>query len=115
MSDIKKDERGFSPVETVLVIVIVAIIGLVGWFVYHAKQNTDKSLNAANTTSNNAGPQFANSKKAAAASNTGGDTSNASLQSDLQGASSSANQGSKDLSAANGSLNDKSTLTSVPQ
>ncbi len=113
MSEIKKDERGFSPVETVLVIVIVAIIGFVGWFVYHAKQNTDKSLNAANTTSNNAGPQFTTSKQATASN--AGDTSNASLQSDLQGASSSANQGSKDLTATNDSLNDKSTLTSVPQ
>jgi predicted negative regulator of RcsB-dependent stress response len=114
MSDIKKDERGFSPIETILVLVIVAVIGFVGWFVYHAKQTTDKSLNAANTTSNNAGPKFTTKKQAAASSNTGG-TSNANLQSDLQTASSSANQGSKDLSAANSSLSDQSTLTSVPQ
>ncbi|HZL07568.1 MAG TPA: hypothetical protein VFC50_00030 [Candidatus Dormibacteraeota bacterium] len=114
MSDTKQDERGFSPIETILVIVIVAVIGFVGWFVYHAKQTTDKSLNAANTTSNNAGPKFTTKKQAAASSNTG-DTSNASLQSDLQTASSNASQGSKDLSAANTSLSDQSTLTSVPQ
>jgi predicted negative regulator of RcsB-dependent stress response len=114
MSDIKQDERGFSPVETILVIVIVAVIGFVGWYIYHAKQNTDKSLGAANATSNNVGPRFTSKSKQTATANAG-DTSNASLQSDLQAASSSSNQGSKDLAASNDSLNDKSTMTTVPQ
>lgn len=114
MSSIKQDEHGFSPVESVLVIVIVAVIGFVGWYVYQARQNSNKALDAA--TSTGVAPRFANnSKKAAATSTNTGDTSNTSLQSDLDGTTGAANQGSKDMSASNDSLNDKSTLTSVPQ
>lgn len=108
MVSIKRDERGIAHLETALVIVIVAIIGFVGWYVYHTKQNSDKALN----TSNSAGPRFTYQKTSTAPS---GSTSNASLQTDQQGAASSANQGSKDLSASNDSLNDQSTMTSVPQ
>jgi predicted negative regulator of RcsB-dependent stress response len=47
----KKNEKGFSAVEGVLILVILALIGFVGWYVWHSKNNTDKSLNAAaNTT-----------------------------------------------------------------
>jgi flagellin-like protein len=113
MSSVKQDERGFSPVESVLVVVMVAIIGLIGWYVYHSKQNTNKALDAATSTNSGASPRFAdNSKKTTANS---GDTSNASLQNDLNSVTSASNQGSKDILASNDSLNDKSTLTSVPQ
>jgi uncharacterized protein HemX len=114
MSDLKQDERGFGHLEAILVVVIVAVIGFVGWYVYHAKQNTDKSLDAANSTSNNTGPRFTSKSQKAASSNSG-DTSNASLQSDLQSASGSTTQSSKDLAASNNSLNDTSTMTTVPQ
>jgi hypothetical protein len=114
MVSIKRDEHGIGHIESLLVVVIVAIIGFTGWYVYHTKQNSDKALNAAASTSNNAGPRF--TKKATSSSPAAsGSTSNASLQTDQQSAASSANQGSKDLSASNDSLNDKSTLTSVPQ
>jgi hypothetical protein len=39
------NQSGFSAIEAVLLVVIVAIIGGTGYFVWHAKQNTDKSLN----------------------------------------------------------------------
>jgi len=51
MGKIRRDEAGFSPVELVLVLVIVALIGFVGWYVQHSKQNTDKSPSAANNSS----------------------------------------------------------------
>ncbi len=105
---IKPNERGFSTVETALLVVVVASIGLIGWYVYHVRQTTNKSYNAANSSS--VQPNFGTKKSVAT-----GDTSNTSLQSDLQSATSAANQGNKDMSTANGSLNDQSTLTSVPQ
>lgn len=46
----KSNQRGFSPIETVLVLVIVGLIAFVAWYVFHAKSNTDTTLgNAANT------------------------------------------------------------------
>jgi uncharacterized protein HemX len=107
----KRDEHGFGHLESILIIFVVVVIGLVGWYVYHAKQNTDKALNTATTTSNNAGPRFAKTTKQTTSSS----TSNASLQADQQSASTSANQGVKDLSDTNNSLNDQSTFTAVPQ
>lgn len=108
MSTKQPDERGFSAIETVLVVVIVAAIGLVGWYVYRARQNTNKTYNAINSSSTS--PGFATKKSVAT-----GSTSNASLQSSLQDATSAANKGNQDMSGANNSLNDQSTLTSVPQ
>lgn len=112
MTSIKRNERGFSPVELGLTVVIVAMIGFVGWYVYHVRQVSNQSLNAAARISNNAGPRFANNSKQTAVS---GSTSNASLQQDLISATSASNLGSQDLASANSSLNDQSTLTSVPQ
>jgi type II secretory pathway pseudopilin PulG len=51
-------QRGFAIVESLLVLVVVAIIGGTGYFVWHSKQQTDKSLSAASTEN-----QVTNSKK----------------------------------------------------
>ena len=40
----KYNQNGFSVVEDLLVIIVIGIIGAVGFYVYKAKQNTDKSL-----------------------------------------------------------------------
>lgn len=106
MIRIKQNEHGFSVVEAALSLVIVVAIGSIGWYVYHVRHNSNQALDAANSTSNGATPRFANSKDA---------TDNSALQSDLNSASSAAGQGSQNLSSANNSLNDKSTLTTVPQ
>lgn len=114
MTSIKQDERGTGHLEMALLVVVVALIGFVGWYVYRAKQTTDKALNTASSTSTGAEPRFTkNTNKNSTASSAA--TSNASLQSDLQGASSAANQGNKDMSATTSSLGDQSTFTSVPQ
>src|SRR5204862_168293 len=47
-SVMKKNQSGFAAIEAVLILVIVGIIGGTGYFVWHAKQNADKSLDAAN-------------------------------------------------------------------
>lgn len=59
MKSINRNQSGFSTIEIILIIVIVGAIGLIGWFVYHTKQNSDKTLNQATSTSQNAGPHFA--------------------------------------------------------
>ncbi len=42
-----KNSKGFSAIETLLIVVIVGIIGGTGWYVLHAKNNADKNLNEA--------------------------------------------------------------------
>jgi predicted lipoprotein with Yx(FWY)xxD motif len=49
----KRVEGGFSPVETILVLIIVGLVAFVGWYVFHTKSNTDATYgNAANVQSN---------------------------------------------------------------
>ncbi|MDB5169987.1 MAG: hypothetical protein JWN82_383 [Candidatus Saccharibacteria bacterium] len=43
-----KNEDGFSPLHTLLVLVIVGIIGFTGWYVWNANQDATKTLNKAN-------------------------------------------------------------------
>lgn len=50
MGKISKNQNGFSAVEAVLILVILGIVGFTGYFVWHAKQNTDKSLASNNST-----------------------------------------------------------------
>jgi len=40
----KTKQSGFAAVETILVVVILAILGGTGWYVWHSKQAADKSL-----------------------------------------------------------------------
>jgi hypothetical protein len=44
----KKNQKGFSHVEILLLIVIVGIIGFVSWYVWHSVGQADKNLNSAN-------------------------------------------------------------------
>lgn len=46
----KLHQTGFAAIEAVLILVVVGIIGFTGWFVWNAKQNADKSLDAANSS-----------------------------------------------------------------
>lgn len=46
----KRNQSGFAVIEAVLVLIIVGILCFTGYFVWHAKQNTDKSLDAANNS-----------------------------------------------------------------
>lgn len=97
----KRFGDGFAPVETLLVLVIIAIIGFVAWFVVHAKHNTDKTLSTAGSSQNGS-------------AKTGNGTDNQSLQDDLSGINGADDQTTKDLNASNSGLNDSSTFTTLP-
>lgn len=44
-------QKGFSIVEALLILVVIGILGFTGWYIYHAKQASDKNYAvAANTT-----------------------------------------------------------------
>lgn len=47
MKKLSKSELGFGTVEIILVIIILALIGVVGWFVY---KNQNKTTTSSNTT-----------------------------------------------------------------
>jgi len=47
----KLNQKGFSGVEALLIVVIVAIIGGVGYYVYQSQQETKKSQDNANKSS----------------------------------------------------------------
>ncbi len=95
----KQDDGGFAMAEALLVLIIIAIVGFVAWFVVQAKHDADKNLNADKTSQ--------------ASGKTGG-SDNASLQYDLNGINGANNQISSDLTTSDASLNDNSTFTSLP-
>ena len=45
MSKLKKNENGFSVVESLLILIIVGLIGFVGWYVWHSR-----AINASGST-----------------------------------------------------------------
>ncbi len=104
MRSINKDSSGFSPVEAILVLVIVGLIGYVGWYVAHAKHAADKTLNTAASTTAGA------STKPALATG----TDNSSLDSNLNAIGSSLNTSSSDSAASNSAVNDQSSEITVP-
>jgi cytoskeletal protein RodZ len=65
MNKTSKNQNGFSHIEILLLVVIVGIIGFVGWYVLRSVSQADKNLNSAN------GPNsVATTKKNAAKQNT---------------------------------------------
>ena len=61
----KKTQKGFSAIEAVLVLVIVALLGFVVWYVFHTKNSTDTTYgNAANVQTT---PQTGNKSSSSAA------------------------------------------------
>ncbi len=51
MGKLRNNEKGFGTVEIILIVVIVALIGVVGWFVYkNHNKTTSTSTTTANTT-----------------------------------------------------------------
>src|SRR5882757_3473616 len=51
------NQKGFSVVEGLLVLVALSIVGFTGYFVYNAQKNTDKTLTQTNQASTGAIPK----------------------------------------------------------
>lgn len=51
MNKVSNDQRGFSALETILLLIIVAIIAGVGGYVLHANNKAGSTINAANKSS----------------------------------------------------------------
>ena len=51
MSKLVQFERGFSTLEAMLILVIVGLIGFIGWYVYQSKNNTTSTYNAVQASS----------------------------------------------------------------
>ena len=104
-------QAGFSAIEAILLIVIVGAIAGVGYYVYHASQKTTDTYNSSTEVSNNNTAKL--KKKTPTTTPAASSSANTSeLQSGLDDATNSSNQGDQDLSASNSSLNDTSTYTS---
>jgi type II secretory pathway pseudopilin PulG len=58
----KKNQKGFSHVEVLLLTIIVGIIVAVGWYVWHSVSQANKNLSSADGTTN-AAPSKKNSKQ----------------------------------------------------
>jgi hypothetical protein len=56
MSKIQKSEQGFSSVEAMLILVIIVLIGIIGWFVYKDHQTATNTTKTNVTATNNHGP-----------------------------------------------------------
>ena len=52
---LRTNQQGFAAIEAVLVVIVLGIIGFTGWFVYHSKQTTNKTLDQTSAASSAAG------------------------------------------------------------
>ncbi|MBX4190735.1 hypothetical protein KW794_01470 [Candidatus Saccharibacteria bacterium] len=60
-----KSQKGFSAIEGLLILVIVGLLGFVGWFVYNSNTKTNQSLsNAEKTSASNKLPSKPSTSKA---------------------------------------------------
>ena len=48
----RQKQNGFSPLEAVLILVILGIVGFVGWYVFHAKNSVQNTYDNATQASN---------------------------------------------------------------
>ena len=68
MNKLKRNESGFGTVETLLVIVIVAVLGFVGWYVYKQKNSKTPKETSSDTAQQAAKDKDSSSASKAAAS-----------------------------------------------
>jgi type II secretory pathway pseudopilin PulG len=53
MENMKKLQNGFSAVEALLIVIIVGMLGGVGWYVWNANNQANKNLDSASNVSSN--------------------------------------------------------------
>ncbi len=103
MISLHKNERGSGAIEGLVIIIILVAIGGTGWYVYkHRTSSQPVATTSASSPASVTTPLSAGN-------------SNSALQSDLSNITNTSAQSSQDESASTNSLNDQSTMTSVPQ
>ncbi len=65
-----KNQQGFSSVEAILIVVIIAIIGFAGWYVYNANKKANNTIDTASQSNNSAQTVSLTSTKTSAAAGT---------------------------------------------
>lgn len=52
-----RNQRGFTIIEALLILVIIGISGFTGWYVWHSKHNAEDELNSANQVASGTTPK----------------------------------------------------------
>jgi hypothetical protein len=103
-----KNERGSGAIEALFIVIILVAIGGTGWYVY---KHHPASKTVATISSNGSNP----ANQAAVSAPLPAGSTNTALQSDLSNITNTSAQGNSDVTSSSSSLNDQSTMTSVPQ
>jgi hypothetical protein len=80
MSHKKLNQKGFSAVEAILILVIVALVGGTGYFVYHSNRSANATLNSAIKDNSSASNASIGGKGGAQAAGAAGDTHQAKTE-----------------------------------
>ncbi len=57
MGKISKDQNGYSAVEALLILVALAVVAFVGWYVHHATTNANKTYSVTESSQKPATPK----------------------------------------------------------
>jgi L,D-peptidoglycan transpeptidase YkuD (ErfK/YbiS/YcfS/YnhG family) len=116
MLKIHKKQAGFSAVEAVLVLVVVAAIGSAGWYVAHSHKSNGSPKTVASTGLSPTATSSSGTGSSTPAAATG-PTSTPSLDADLSSAEGSNDQSAQDLNSSNAAINDQPVFTAsqLPQ
>lgn len=104
-----KSQKGMAGLESLLILVIVGILAFTGWYVYKARQNSNKNLNNAASIGQTVPATYS---KQSTTLSSGSD--NQSLQGDLSSINTSQSQASQDYSSSSSAVNDQQNEISVP-
>jgi uncharacterized protein (UPF0333 family) len=108
MISTRKDERGSGAIEALFIVIILVAIGGTGWYVYKHRSESKPVATISSNGSNSA-------NQASVSAPLPGGSSNTALQSDLSNITNTSAQGNSDVTSSSSSLNDQSSMTSVPQ
>lgn len=96
----RQNQAGHSVLAGLIVVAVIALVGFTGWRIHEHRKQTEET---AQTTASTTAGQTPKSG-----------TSNADLQSDLNGIDSSMSQAAKDGDSATSALNDSQNEVSIP-
>jgi type II secretory pathway pseudopilin PulG len=79
-----KNQKGFSIIEAILILVIVGMIGGIGWYVWSAQNKVNQTLNKADSVSNSAPKVTTKAKTSTSTKNETLNTTNWSMYTNTQ-------------------------------